>query len=142
MLIYHTHSSETYSDSPKNNYHSTDIEHSVMSVGSILSTSLSEKGWGVVHTTKYNDLSYNDAYATSAKTMKSILSKYKSIKVSIDLHRDGQSVSTAQAKKVVHDKYTNKNKWKKLLLKFFLSSWSEKSKCGRIKETSKKRLLL
>ena len=43
MLIYHTHSSETYSDSSKNNYHSTDIENSVMSVGSVLTTELSEK---------------------------------------------------------------------------------------------------
>ena len=57
ILIYHTHSSETYSDSSKNNYHSTDIEHSVMAVGNVLSTELTEKGWGVVHTTKYNDLS-------------------------------------------------------------------------------------
>ena len=106
ILIYHTHSSETYSDSPKNNYHSTDTEHSVMDVGSVLSTQLSEKGWGVVHTIKYNDLSYNDSYATSAKTMQSILSKYNSIKVTIDLHRDGQKVNTEQAKKSVRDKYT------------------------------------
>ena len=35
ILIYHTHSSETYSDSSKNNYHSTDIEHSVMAVGNL-----------------------------------------------------------------------------------------------------------
>ncbi|UPA29803.1 stage II sporulation protein P [Terrisporobacter glycolicus] len=132
MLIYHTHSSETYSDSPKNNYHSTDIEHSVMSVGSILSTSLSEKGWGVVHTTKYNDLSYNDAYATSAKTIKSILSKYNSIKVSIDLHRDGQSVSTAQAKKSVHDKYTTKINGE-TVAKFFLVVGQRNQNVGELK---------
>ena len=71
MLIYHTHSSETYSDSSKNNYHSTDIENSVMSVGSVLTTELSEKGWGVIHSTKYNDLAYNEAYATSGKTVPS-----------------------------------------------------------------------
>ena len=41
ILIYHTHSSETYSDSSKNNYHSTDIEHSVMAVGNVLSTGCS-----------------------------------------------------------------------------------------------------
>ena len=99
MLIYHTHSSETYSDSSKNNYHSTDIENSVMSVGSFLTTELSEKGWGVIHSTKYNDLAYNEAYATSGKTVQSVLSKYDSVKISIDLHRDGQSIKTTQDKK-------------------------------------------
>ena len=63
-----------------------------MAVGNVLSTELTEKGWGVVHSTKYNDLSYNEAYATSSKTIKSILSKYDSVKISIDLHRDGQSI--------------------------------------------------
>ena len=94
ILIYHTHSSETYSDSSKNNYHSTDIEHSVMAVGNVLSTELTEKGWGVVHSTKYNDLSYNEAYAASSKTIESMLSKYYSVKISIDLHRDCQSLKT------------------------------------------------
>ena len=132
ILIYHTHSSETYSDSPKNNYHSTDIEHSVMSVGSVLSTELSQKGWGVVHTTKYNDLSYNNAYATSAKTMKSILSQYNSIKVSIDLHRDGQKVGTAQAKKTVHDKYTTKINGE-TVAKFFLVVGQRNSNVSELK---------
>ena len=132
ILIYHTHSSETYSDSPKNNYHSADIEHSVMSVGSVLSTELSQKGWGVVHTTKYNDLSYNNAYATSAKTMKSILSQYNSIKVSIDLHRDGQKVGTAQAKKTVHDKYTTKIKGE-TVAKFFLVVGQRNSNVSELK---------
>ena len=136
ILIYHTHSSETYSDSPKNNYHSTDIEHSVMSVGSVLSTELSQKGWGVVHTTKYNDLSYNNAYATSAKTMKSILSQYNSIKVSIDLHRDGQKVGTTKAKRTVHDKYTTKINGE-TVAKFFLVVGQRNSNVGELKRQAK-----
>lgn len=119
ILIYHTHSSETYSDSPGNNYHSTDIENSVMAVGELLATELTEKGWGVIHSTKYHDLSYNEAYATSAKTVQSVLSKYNSVKIAIDLHRDGQSIKTEEDKNTIHDKYTTEINGKKVA-KFFL----------------------
>ena len=132
ILIYHSHSSETYSDSPKNNYHSTDIEHSVMSVGSVLTTELSERGWGVIHSTKYNDLSYNNAYSNSAKLIKSTLSQYDSIKVSIDLHRDGQSTTTTQSKKLIHDKYTTKINGK-TVAKFFLVVGQRNANVGELK---------
>ena len=132
MLIYHTHSSETYSDSSKNNYHSTDIENSVMSVGSVLTTELSEKGWGVIHSTKYNDLAYNEAYATSGKTIQSVLSKYDSVKISIDLHRDGQSIKTTQDKKELHDKYTTKINGE-TVSKFFLVVGQRNKNVGELK---------
>ena len=105
MLIYHTHSSETYSDSPSNNYHSTDKKNSVMSVGDELTDQLSKKGWGVIHSTTYNDLSYNNAYGKSLKTAQSILSQYSSVKIAIDLHRDGLSITNSN-KQSIHDKNT------------------------------------
>lgn len=132
ILIYHTHSSETYSDSPKNNYHSTDIENSVMSVGSVLSTELTDKGWGVVHSTKYNDLSYNESYITSGKTLQSLLSEYNSVKIAIDLHRDGQSVKNEQAKKSVHDKYTTEINGE-TVAKFFLVVGQRNQNVGELK---------
>lgn len=132
ILIYHTHSSETYSDSPKNNYHSKDIQNSVMSVGDTLTTELSEKGWGVVHNIEYNDLSYNASYATSSKIIQSMLSKYNSIKVAIDLHRDGQKVSTEQAKKSAHDKYTTTINGE-TVAKFFLVVGQRNQNVGELK---------
>lgn len=132
ILIYHTHSSETYSDSPKNNYHSANIENSVMAVGNALSTELTDKGWGVVHSTKYNDLSYNEAYLTSAKTVKSILSEYDSVKIAIDLHRDGQSIKTEQVKKSIHDKYTTEINGEKVA-KFFLVVGQRNQNVGELK---------
>ncbi len=92
MLIYHTHSAETYSNSPDGNYHSQDIENSVMQVGSLLTTELSNKGWGVVHTTKYHDYpSYNNSYSSSLNTIKTLLSQYNTVDIAIDLHRDASS---------------------------------------------------
>lgn len=119
ILIYHTHSTETYSDFPENNYRSTDKAKSVMSVGSVLTDELSKKGWGVAHTTKYNDKVYNDSYATSLKTIQDIKSDYQSVKIAIDLHRDARNLDTTEAKKKQHENFTTTINGERVA-KFFL----------------------
>ncbi|SCH36947.1 MULTISPECIES: stage II sporulation protein P [unclassified Romboutsia] len=100
ILIYHTHSAETYSNSPDGNYHSQDIENSVMQVGSLLTTELSNKGWGVVHTTKYHDYpSYNNSYSSSLSTIKTLLSQYNTVDIAIDLHRDASAEVNEESNK-------------------------------------------
>lgn len=106
ILLYHTHSTETYSNFPENNYKSTDKSKSVMSVGSTLTDELSKKGWGVVHTTKYNDKVYNDSYPTSLKTIQDIKSNYDSIKIAIDIHRDARDLDTQEDKKKQNEIFT------------------------------------
>ena len=107
ILIYHTHGCETYSNSPSGNYHSKDKANSVMAVGNVLTTELSKKGWGVVHTTKYHDYpSYNNSYASSLKTIQEIVPKYNSIDIAIDLHRDGRDLTSSSLIKSCHDQYT------------------------------------
>ncbi|RDY23984.1 stage II sporulation protein P [Romboutsia maritimum] len=107
ILIYHTHGCETYSNSPEGNYHSKDKTNSVMSVGNLLTTELSKKGWGVVHSTKYHDYpSYNSSYQSSLKTIQEIIPKYNSIDIAIDLHRDGRDLADSSMKKSYHDEYT------------------------------------
>jgi stage II sporulation protein P len=106
ILIYHTHTTEAYFDYPENNYKSTDKNKGVVSVGTVLTDELSSKGWGVVHTTKYNDESYNDSYPTSLKTIQDIKSNYDSIKIAIDLHRDARNLDTEEVKNTQHEKFT------------------------------------
>lgn len=107
MLIYHTHSCETYSNSPAGNYHSNDPENSVIKVGNLLTTELTKKGWGVVHnTTLHDDPSYNNSYSNSLKTVKSMLANYKSVDIAIDLHRDGKTLSNDSVKKEYNKEYT------------------------------------
>lgn len=107
MLIYHTHSCETYSNSPAGNYHSNDPENSVIKVGNLLTTELTKKGWGVVHnTTLHDDPSYNNSYSNSLKTVKSMLANYKSVDIAIDLHRDGKTISNDSVKKEYNKEYT------------------------------------
>ncbi|MCC0647007.1 stage II sporulation protein P [Clostridioides sp. ZZV15-6598] len=107
ILIYHTHGCETYSNSPDGNYHSRDKKNSVMEVGNALTSALDSKGWGVVHTTKYHDYpSYNNSYASSLKTIKSILPKYNTVDIAIDLHRDARDLTNPATKEKDHLKYT------------------------------------
>ena len=107
ILIYHSHSCETYLDSPEGNYHSEDKEHSVMSVGCLLTNELSNLGWSVAHSTTYHDSpTYNNSYARSSQTIKSTMNKYNSIKITIDLHRDGLNIANETVKTNIHNKYT------------------------------------
>lgn len=95
MLIYHSHAGETYSDSPEGNYHSQNKEKSVIEVGTLLTEYLSQKGWGIAHSTKYHDYpDFTKSYVSSLETVKSMLNNYKNINIAIDLHRDGRDLKT------------------------------------------------
>lgn len=90
ILIYHTHSQETYSDSRKGRESDT-----VVGVGSYLTVLLEEKyGYNVIHDkTKYDlmggSLDRNLAYNYARKGIEKILEENPSVEVIIDLHRDG-----------------------------------------------------
>lgn len=107
MLIYHTHSEETYSNSPEGNYHSKDKANSVMAVGELVTEELNKKGWGVVHSTKYHDYpDFNNSYASSYKTIQEMLSKYNSIDIAIDIHRDARDVKNESQRKAEEERLT------------------------------------
>ncbi len=97
ILIYHTHSQETYSDSRKGKE-----EDTVVGLGTYLTELLEEKyGYHVMHDkTKYDlmggTLDRNLAYNYACDGVKKILDKNPAIEVVIDLHRDG-----ADGKRVV-----------------------------------------
>ena len=121
ILIYHSHSCETYSDSPKGNYHSEDKDHSVMSVGCLLTNQLSNLGWGVVHSTTFHDSpTYNNSYARSAETIKSVMNQYNDVNITIDLHRDGLNIANQATKNNIHNKYTTTINGEKVAKFFFV----------------------
>lgn len=109
ILIYHSHAGETYADSSAGNYHSKDRNNSVIKIGDLLTTELTNKGWGVVHNTTYNDYpSHNSSYLKSLETMKSMMNNYNDIDITIDLHRDGRTIYNESSKKKYHDEHTTK----------------------------------
>ena len=95
ILIYHTHTCESYTPSEKynytmtGNYRTTDKAYSVVRLGDELTNLLQEKGFEVIHNTTYHDYpSYNGSYDRSLETIQGILSQNSDIQLVIDLHRD------------------------------------------------------
>ena len=89
ILIYHTHTQETYADYGPGNEDAT-----VIGIGNYLTTLLQEKGWNVLHDTSGYDiregkLDRNRAYTYALEGINGILQQNPSIQVVLDLHRDG-----------------------------------------------------
>lgn len=97
VLIYHTHTSEAYSQSAPGFYY-TDMETrtqnqdmSVVAAGEELAAALQARGIGVVHDKTVNDLAYNGSYSRSWEVIQKNLEEYPGIQVTIDLHRDSMT---------------------------------------------------
>ena len=94
VVIFHTHSCESYTPSEKyqytqtGNYRTTDKNYSVIRVGTELENYLKQYNINVVHDTSYHDYpSYTGSYTRSLQTVKNILKTTQS-DIVIDLHRD------------------------------------------------------
>ena len=96
VLIVHTHTTESFTDSGKTKYtssdsdRSTDNEKNMVAVGNVIKEILESEGIGVIHDTTVHDYpSYSGAYTRSMATVQKNLKAYPSIKLVLDVHRDG-----------------------------------------------------
>ena len=104
VIIYHTHSTESYLPYKESNYHRTEEEGTVRDVGSVLENALKEKGINVVHDKTIHDRpSYNESYGRSLSTIQSLIKKYPSAKYIIDIHRDAAPASANEGKYIKID---------------------------------------
>ena len=94
VILYHTHtcesytSSEAYSYTPTGNFRTTDLNYTVVRVGTELENQLKQYNFNIIHDKSYHDYpSYNGSYAHSLETVENIL-KTTSSDIIIDLHRD------------------------------------------------------
>lgn len=95
VLIVHTHATESYmnedrayytaQDKPRNE----DNNKNVVKVGETFAEVLKKGGISVLHDKTHHDSpSYNQSYSRAKTTINEYLSKYPSIKVVVDIHRD------------------------------------------------------
>ena len=90
ILIYHSHSQETFSDSREG-----EEEDSIVGVGNYLTSLLTEKyGYQVIHIKEAFDmmsgeLDRSKAYDYACDYVEKVLEENPSVEVVIDLHRDG-----------------------------------------------------
>ena len=94
IVLFHTHSCESYTSSekypytPTGNFRTTDLNFTVTRVGTELETYLKKYNYNVVHNTDYHDYpAYNGSYTRSLKTVENILKTTPS-DIIIDIHRD------------------------------------------------------
>lgn len=89
ILIYHTHSQETFADSIPG-----DEGTSIVGMGSYLTTLLQQQGFEVIHNKDVFDmvdgeLDRNKAYTRAEPVIAQIIAENPTIQIVIDLHRDG-----------------------------------------------------
>lgn len=102
ILIYHTHTTEAYTQTEANPYKQTSAfrtreqDKSVVAVGEALKKELEEVyGYAVLHdTTDHEPPKLATAYERSEVTMTAYKEKYPSLEIFIDLHRDASSDTT------------------------------------------------
>ncbi len=96
VLIMHTHACESYLTGDGSFQDETytcrtaDASQSVVAVGRKIAEKLAENGICVLHDGTLHDYpSYNGSYDRAEETITDILAAYPSIKVVLDIHRDG-----------------------------------------------------
>ncbi len=93
ILIVHTHTSESYNETGQDWYsgqdtRTTDNSRNMVRMGEVLSNTLSQAGYQVIHCQKRHDEDFNASYGKSLRSVAEYLEKYPSIALVIDLHRD------------------------------------------------------
>ena len=94
VLIFHTHTTETYQILDRGFYETgfatrtKDSSKNMVRVGKAICEEIEKAGYKVIHDTEIYDASYNGAYERSRKKIEEYLKKYPSIQIVLDIHRD------------------------------------------------------
>ena len=94
VLIYHTHTTESYIMTDNGEFSSSyptrsdDKNINMVRVGDEITAVLESEGIGVIHDRTIYDASYNGAYDKSRQGIEKLLKKYPSVVITLDIHRD------------------------------------------------------
>lgn len=95
ILIYHTHTCESYTPTEENNYkssgnyRSTDLNYTVARVGDELEKYLTKLNYNVIHDKTYHDFpAYSGSYDRSYETVSKLVEEHPGVEVAFDIHRD------------------------------------------------------
>lgn len=98
ILIYHSHGTESYSQTPGYTYEESDpyrtlnMDYNITAVGKAMAEVFEASGYGVIHDLSLHDYpDYNSSYGNSAQSLQAYLAEYPSIRLIFDVHRDALS---------------------------------------------------
>ncbi len=99
VLIFHTHTTETYQILDRDFYaksfatRTSDEGKNMVRVGDAITAEIEAAGYTVIHDREIHDSRYSGAYGRSREKCLEYLEKYPSIQVVLDIHRDAISLS-------------------------------------------------
>ena len=94
ILIYHTHTCESYTPTKNykyeasGNFRTKDLNCNMVRVGTELTKYLEHYGYNVIHDTTIYDSSYSQSYDRSLKGVAKLLEENKDTDILFDMHRD------------------------------------------------------
>ncbi len=106
VLIYHTHTSESYMDEDVDYFYESfysrtqNSDFNVVGVGDVITETLNKKGIKTLHDKTVHDSTYDGSYDRSVQTVFSDMEEYKDIKVVLDIHRDAIGTEERKIKPV------------------------------------------
>lgn len=108
VLIVHTHTTESYTATPdeqyepSSDYRTLDEAYNMLSIGDRVAEILEQNGIAVVHDRDLHDYpSYNGSYDNARASIETYLSQYPGIRLVLDLHRDAAGDATHQLRTCV-----------------------------------------
>lgn len=114
ILIYHTHTSESYTQTekfyyePSGDFRCLDLNYTVARVGEELQKQLNSYGYNAIQDKTCHDYpAYNGSYSRSLKTVERMKRENEEADIAIDLHRDAIADSTYAPKVKIGDEYVS-----------------------------------
>lgn len=97
ILIYHSHGTESYTQTPGATYQESDpyrtleSQYNITEVGRAMATVFEEAGFSVIHDTSLHDYpDYNQSYSNSSAMLADYIQAYPSLVLILDVHRPSQ----------------------------------------------------
>ncbi len=99
VLLFHTHTTESFAGCDR-----TDNEElNVVAIGKVIAEYLNSMGVNTLHCKTVHDYDYNGSYSKSWDTVEKLLAENPSVKVVLDVHRDGITYEDGSGLRVVSE---------------------------------------
>lgn len=106
--IYHTHNAESYAGGGVSEREISGENGDVVKVGQALAEELNAIGIKAIHSDQVNDTIYNESYDNSFEVAQKMLEENPTIRILLDVHRDGLPPQVGKSVVRIDDKDTAK----------------------------------
>ena len=106
--IYHTHNAESYAGGGQGEREDPGKNGDIVEVGKALVDELNKLGINAIHSDQVNDTIYSESYNRSFEVAKNMLDENPTIRILLDIHRDGLPPQVGKSVVRIGDRNTAK----------------------------------